>query len=298
METPKTIQQQFLHLFGHRHLLKEKMIHKNLDRCLNLLPGSLAQNSLKSAYTVLCIENQIEVEEGMSPLLQLIQGWINYYPTIKGREKVLLGEMVLQEELSIEDIQGYDTYLQYLNLISLDLWTVLKGSKNEEDFYKEQSFKLEMEDWARKDLKHLDSGDLLTFVSSCIPKVLLNIILEKSVLPPEMREKYPRYECLFSNQGVEFQLRTSQRLPILLKNIFLVLLQMELNGPHAKFLMLVAMRYYYIFHFQRKFSAAEIVIYAYNKLTDDLRRSLSDEFALFLKVILKLGKEKFCTFLS
>lgn len=31
---------------------------------------------------------------------------------------------------------------------------------------------------------------------------------------------------------------------------------MELNGAQAKFLMLVAMRYYYVYHFQRKYSAA------------------------------------------
>jgi hypothetical protein len=62
--------------------------------------------------------------------------------------------------------------------------------------------------------------------------------------------------------------------------------------------MLVAMRYYYVYHFNRRFSAAELVIYAYNKLTDEIRRSLADEFALFIKVILKLGKEKFTKFLA
>lgn len=68
----------------------------------------------------------------MSPLLGLIHGWINYYPSIKGREKVLLGEIVLQEDLGIEDIQGYETYLQYLNLISLDLWKLVKGTRKDD----------------------------------------------------------------------------------------------------------------------------------------------------------------------
>lgn len=98
METPKSPQQQFLHLFAHRHLLNQKMIHKNVDRCLDLLPGSFAQNSLKLAYTVLCVENQIEIQENLSPLLTLINGWVNYYPSLKGRDKIMVGEIVLQEE--------------------------------------------------------------------------------------------------------------------------------------------------------------------------------------------------------
>lgn len=56
----------------------------------------------------------------------------------------------------------------------------------------------------------------------------------------------------------------------------MILLQMDLSQTQSKFLMLVAMRYYYTYHYQRRFSAAEIVIYAYNKLTDDLRKALVD----------------------
>ena len=62
--------------------------------------------------------------------------------------------------------------------------------------------------------------------------------------------------------------------------------------------MLVAMRYYYIYHYDRKYSAAEVVIYAFNKLTDEIRKTLTDEFSLFIKVILKLGKWKFTSFLA
>ena len=50
----------------------------------------------------LCIENQIEVQEELSSLLTLINGWITYYPTIKGRSKMLIGEIVLQESTTIE----------------------------------------------------------------------------------------------------------------------------------------------------------------------------------------------------
>ena len=51
---------------------------------------------------------------------------------------------------------------------------------------------------------------------------------------------------------------------------------MELNSSQMKFLILVSFRYYYTYHHQRRYSAAEIVIYAFNKLTDELRRSLID----------------------
>jgi hypothetical protein len=77
-----------------------------------------------------------------------------------------------------------------------------------------------------------------------------------------------------------------------------MLLQMDLSPPLLKLLMLLTLRYYYVFHYNRRYSAAELVVYAYNKLTEDLRRSLSDDFALFFKIILKLGKEKFTNFLA
>ena len=51
---------------------------------------------------------------------------------------------------------------------------------------------------------------------------------------------------------------------------------MELNNSQLKLMMLIAMRYYYVYHFQRRFSAAEIIIYTYNKLTDDIRKNLTD----------------------
>ena len=58
------------------------------------------------------------------------------------------------------------------------------------------------------------------------------------------------------------------------------------------------MRYYYVFHYNRRYSAAEIIIYAYNKLTDNLRNALAEEFSLFIRIVLKLGKVKFTNFLA
>ena len=114
--------------------------------------------------------------------------------------------------------------------------------------------------------------------------------MEKGALPVEMREKMNKFECLFSNQQIEFYLRSGYKLSLLLKQVFLALISLELNTAQQKFLMLVAIRYYYIYHFNRRFNASEIIIYAFNKLSDEVRNSLKDEMALFIKIILKLGK--------
>ena len=303
MEPPATPQQQFLHLFAHRHLLSHKMIHKNIERCLGLLPGSHAHTALHLAYASLCLDNKLETSQVGSPaLLALVTSWVGYYPSIQGRSKVLLGEIVLQESTSPQEIQGFHLYLHYLDLISQDLWRVLRGGGEGRDssrqFLSERPLKEEMGDWRMTDLGHLDPSDLLTFISSCIPKTLLNIVLDKASLPAEMRSRYSRLECLYCNEAVESELRGSVRLSVLLKNILLVLLQMELSVAQSKFLMMVAMRYYYVYHHSRRFSAAEVIIYAFNKLTDEVRRTLTDEFSLFAKIILKLGKHKFTAFLA
>lgn len=107
------------------------MIHKNIENVLEILPGSFAQASLSLAYASLCIENQIEVHENISPLLPLINGWINFYPSIKRKNKVLFGELVLQDHESVDNINGYDLYLNYINLISVDLWKLLTKQKEE-----------------------------------------------------------------------------------------------------------------------------------------------------------------------
>ena len=76
------------------------MLHKNLDQCLNLLPGSFASNSLIYAYTALCIDNKLDVPEEGVALYNLVHGWVNYYPTLRGRSKILIGEIMLQEHIS------------------------------------------------------------------------------------------------------------------------------------------------------------------------------------------------------
>lgn len=55
LDAPKTPQQNFLHLFAHRHLLRKKMLHKNIESAVETLPGSFAQTSIKLAYLTLCL---------------------------------------------------------------------------------------------------------------------------------------------------------------------------------------------------------------------------------------------------
>ena len=144
----------------------------------------------------------------------------------------------------------------------------------------------------------LDAADLLDFVSGCVPKTLLNILLSNESLPAQVKKKVKQLECLFANQAVEYFLKKHVKLSLLLKQILMILLTMEMPPLLLQRLMLLAMRYYCVYHFDKKYSAPEIVIHAYNRLTDELRRSLNDEFTLFFKIIQKLGKSKFIGFIA
>lgn len=102
----------------------------------------------------------------------------------------------------------------------------------------------------------LDAKDLLSFVSACIPKILLNIILEGDGLPNQIKKTVKKLECLYSNQSTEYFLRTNLKLSLLLRQILLALLTMDLTGVEQKFLMLVVIRYFYTYSFDRKYSAS------------------------------------------
>lgn len=114
----------------------------------------------------------------------------------------------------------------------------------------------------------LDAADLLEFVSGCIPKTLLNILLSNESLPSQVKKKVKQLECLFANQGVEYFLKKHVKLSLLLKQILMILLTMEMPPLLLQRLMLLAMRYYCVYHFDKKYSAPEIVIHCYNRLTD------------------------------
>nr|BAK03181.1 predicted protein [Hordeum vulgare subsp. vulgare] len=51
---------------------------------------------------------------------------------------------------------------------------------------------------------------------------------------------------------------------------------MELSAVQQKFLMLVTMRYFYVYHFDRQYAAPELVVHAFNKLSEEVKRQLGD----------------------
>lgn len=61
---------------------------------------------------------------------------------------------------------------------------------------------------------------------------------------------------------------------------------------------MIAMRYFYVYHFDKKYFAPEIIIYTFNKLDESVKRSLNDQFTLFFKIIIKLGRDKFVDYIS
>lgn len=57
------------------------------------------------------------------------------------------------------------------------------------------------------------------------------------------------------------------------------------------------MKYYIAYHHEKKYSAPEVFIYSFNKLEEDVKKELTDNFYLFFKMLKKIGKNKFISFL-
>lgn len=49
--------------------------------------------------------------------------------------------------------------------------------------------------------ERFDANDLLTFISGCIPKTLLNIIMANETLPNSLKKR-KNFECLYVNNAV------------------------------------------------------------------------------------------------
>jgi hypothetical protein len=146
LERPHSPQQQFLHLFAHRTLVAKGMFHRNLDRVRPQLQGSFAQAALETAVVTALVENQVECAEETSPLIDLVQGWVNFYPSLRSnrRDKYLLAEVVLQDGLDTAAFMGYAGYLAYLNIISVDLWRLIRNKKSEQEFLLSRPLKEEL----------------------------------------------------------------------------------------------------------------------------------------------------------
>lgn len=94
-----------------------------------------------------------------------------------------LTDVSFQGRKEIETIGRWEEYITYLNLISVDLWKLVRRGKKEELMFSERPIKEELAECLKLDFSFLDADDLLTFLTSCLPKVLLNIVLEGENLP-------------------------------------------------------------------------------------------------------------------
>ena len=79
--------------------------------------------------------------------------------------------------MEIEAVGKWEEYITYLNLISVDLWKLVRRGKKEELMFSERPIKEELAECSKVDFSYLNADDLLTFLTSCLQKILLNIIL-------------------------------------------------------------------------------------------------------------------------
>lgn len=59
----------------------------------------------------------------------------------------------------------------------------------------------------------------------------------------------------------------------------------------------IILRYFYVYHYDKKYQATDLFIQGFNQLSEASRASLSDEFILFFRITRKIGKAKFVDFL-
>jgi hypothetical protein len=134
LEVPHSPQQQFLHLFAHRLLVANNLFHHCLDRVRPCLPGTFAQSALETAVISSFLEHGVDCTGEGSILIRLVEQWVNFYPSLRNarRECYLLSDIVLQDELETSVFGGLTNYLAYLNIISVDLWRILRKKKSDQ----------------------------------------------------------------------------------------------------------------------------------------------------------------------
>jgi hypothetical protein len=59
LEKAKSAQQELLQIYGQRHLLSKKMLHKNIEEVLTYQPGTFGNLALTVSYMSLCLESRI-----------------------------------------------------------------------------------------------------------------------------------------------------------------------------------------------------------------------------------------------
>lgn len=62
--------------------------------------------------------------------------------------------------------------------------------------------------------------------------------------------------------------------------------------------MQVVFKYFYAFHHNKAYKPLELFAQAFNWLDESTKFAMSDEFVLFLRVVKKVGKEKFVDYVK
>ena len=100
---------------------------------------------MQLSYQTSCIASHVELDGEKWGLVELVQDWINYYPTVRNHQQLLLCDIVAQEQTT-NIFVGYGEYVSYLNLIALDLWKILRRGKREAEFTARKTFKDHLKD--------------------------------------------------------------------------------------------------------------------------------------------------------
>ncbi len=130
LEKAKSPQQELLQIFGQRHLLSKKMLHKNIEEVLTYQPGTFGNLVLTVSYMSLCLESRIELPPEHYPILKLLIDWTEVFPTFRSLKEVQLTDIVLQREEPLL-LSTMEEYITYLNFIGADIVKVVRRGKGD-----------------------------------------------------------------------------------------------------------------------------------------------------------------------
>jgi len=85
------------------------------------------------------------------------------------------------------------------------------------------------------------------------------------MIPHEFR-KVTTIECLYKNASFEYFLRQNQQYGLLMKTLIKILLSYQWGETQQRFLLDIVFRYFYIYHYDKKYNATDIFLEAYNIL--------------------------------
>ncbi len=104
-------------------------------------------------------------------------------------------------------------------------------------------------------------------------------------------------DLLYSWKSVEYFAKEKTHYQHLAKLLIFTLLKFELSQSQQKNLMLVGIKYFYLFNRIKHQEPFSLWTKVFEKITDAVRFALSSDLILFFRVLKKLGHTKFIEFL-